>query len=252
MALTVSGKDFLRDAKKIIDIASQWDNSQAVNQSLLSEDEQTIRIRLSLSIADYVFQKVFLKLLRQYPKLSLKLDYCSTPTMFSYAEEATILDDIMIGGIVDQKTDILLQFAEKNQYDLELLVTPPSGVIVSAKHPLTKLPKVSLKELKKYDVAILNSSGEDEVMTLLSSYARQTVLITNNKNDILELVANQEVISWLSYFTVCDNPIVTQQKICFLPVEMLPVISYYIIYPSKNYISPTVKSVVKHIKDFFA
>ncbi|MBQ3119679.1 MAG: hypothetical protein IJC12_02320, partial [Peptococcaceae bacterium] len=124
-------------------------------------------------------------------------------------------------------------------------------VIVSSKHPLTKKEAVSLKDLKQYDIAVLNSSGEDDVMRLISSYARQIVFVTNNRNDILELISNSDIVSWLPYFSVSDSPLVEDKKLVFLPIESLPTTSYYIIYPCHNKLRTDVKHAVTYIKAFY-
>ncbi|MBR2009269.1 MAG: LysR family transcriptional regulator [Peptococcaceae bacterium] len=249
VTLTTSGKKFLDDVERILKIASMWESDLAEMQNI--EDEySTIHISISLSIADYIFKQVLLKFVLQHPNISLNLDYCSSPTMLSEAKDKTV-PEILIVGAVDDKISDLLHYAEIHDYDIETLMTPPAGVIVSSKHPLTKKEAVSLKDLKQYDIAVLNSSGEDDVMRLISSYARQIVFVTNNRNDILELISNSDIVSWLPYFSVSDSPLVEDKKLVFLPIESLPTTSYYIIYPCHNKLRTDVKHAVTYIKAFY-
>ncbi len=148
VSLTASGKAFVEDMEMILQIASNWSNTVTPSQEILKTENITIHLTISLSIADYIFKNVLLKLILNYPNLSFNLNYCSTPEIFHENKEKA-LSDILIVGSVDHKMEALLDYANVNNYDIELLISPSAGIIVNRNHPLAHKKNITLKDLKK-------------------------------------------------------------------------------------------------------
>lgn len=194
ISLTEAGREFLPYATRVIQDA-EYGKQRLLDLQNIRTGELAIGVNYSFSS---LLTDAVIKFSKKYPGIKLDIQYKTVSELLDLLKK--------------RKVDLVLSYTplakEKTIESRDLFETSLS-VVVHKNHPLGKRNSISLKELKKYPLA-LPSKGL-HARTMLDSYLFSEHIILHPKielnevNILLHLVNTGNWITVLSDSTVCGN-----------------------------------------------
>ncbi|WEK53371.1 MAG: LysR family transcriptional regulator [Candidatus Cohnella colombiensis] len=141
VTLTDRGQVFLEHAEQILAIVEQLKQKLS---DLNNIPQGHIVLGTTTSIAIQILPRVLSYFQNQYPLIKTSILSMSSAQVLSYVENGTV--DVGIGYLSDRSTSV----------ETSVLYYDSFSLVVSPRHPLAKLPRATIKQLKDIPLILLS------------------------------------------------------------------------------------------------
>lgn len=229
--LTEQGKVVLRDAQRILEISDGWKR--------LSEpvcvDTETVEILASPLICSAVVPDIIKECHNFYPNLRIrlfsKLGDEMLPLMHNYS--------IGILGSAPENviTNTVCPFAEKADFDFEILGADRFCVFLNASNPLAGHPYLTTGDLSTLTlVAYPGTEGHFFYRDIHRYFSKTSPFFFESRENIFQMISeNRDAAAIFPYLATFNNRYVSEGLITALPVRYYPMPAFScIIFPKSD------------------
>lgn len=238
VALTVSGLQFIEDAKEIIKITNTAKSRYRPNL------EQAALIPFEISCHDQFEQAlippILAALLKRHPRLHPSIK--------------TAPPQVIDNRLAEQKSDVLLSFEYRNKYHhtaaYHELTTCPIACICPKNHPLAEYCRLAVEQLEGTHIIC------DPNMVAFDAYLQQSRIAAHSAPGETYFVdgfntAVTLIKSGVGFTLHPDIPYVREPDLCYIPVVGLPAVSFGV-FTANEKNKPLVQEFIGIARDFFS
>lgn len=189
----------------------------------------------------------------------LKQTYPTVDVVIHDSKKANLLNllrkqvaSIGVYGFLDAEKETVANFARRQNYCIEELLTDSFCVFVASQHPFANNKHITLSDLKTLPVAIY--AGEDPVAPLFVKYfSDNECYYMNNLETMMNFVLSDPVAAVCTKLYARHSVLVQQGLLKILDIEGFQVpFNYCLLYPDEEYISSSESVVVEQLRSEFS